>query len=264
MSRIQWEKARAVILSLYQPNREWPNLSYLAQCPTEWPQHFTPVHLAHLQAPPIGKDRSHTKAWRAAIESAAGAGELPNVLQSFILLRGVMVAGPADKFGQRHLMWEAKSYTKNLPSIAADDFHAWLLSQGATASEHIAAWFDAWRTPPAQTAPVVTAPTAPMETITETASMADGAPEQSLQPAPPDAPAPKPLQRQRAQDAAVLLQIKALGHDPQRLPKNQPGKRGVKADVRAALHNNPLLKDGTKFSKCWERLTEFNDLKYEK
>lgn len=148
MSRIKWEKAKAIISSSYKPNREWPHESYFAHCPTDWPQHFAPVHLAHLQAPPIGNDRSHTTAWQASIKSAAGAGELPNVLQPFNLARGVTVPGPADKFGQRHLRWEAQSYTKNLPGIAAEDFRTWLESQGETASEHIAAWFEARCTAP--------------------------------------------------------------------------------------------------------------------
>ncbi len=104
--------------------------------------------------------------------------------------------------------------------------------------------------------------------IDEPAPATDTAPAQTTAtPAPeavvPASDGPAPLQRQQAQESAVLAQIKALGHDPQHLPKNQPGKRGVKADVRDALGDNPMLKDGTKFDKCWERLTGFGDLKYE-
>lgn len=233
MSRIKWEKAKAIISSSYKPNREWPNESYFAHCPTDWPQHFAPVHLAHLQAPPIGKDRSHTTAWQAAIESAAGAGELPNVLQPFNRVRGATVPGPADMLGQRHLRWEAQSYTKNLPGIAAGDFQTWLKSQGETASEHIAAWFDARCTAPAQTpAPVATA---------------------SAEPA-------KPLQKSAAQDAAILRQIKDFGFDPLTVPKNQPGKAGVKSAVRNALRKDRLFTGARVFDKAWERLSKNGEI----
>lgn len=76
--------------------------------------------------------------------------------------------GPADKFGQRQLMWETQSHTKKLPGIAADNFQTWLKSQGETASEHIAAWFNARCTTPAQiAAPEVPQPAPATETKVE-------------------------------------------------------------------------------------------------
>lgn len=73
-------------------------------------------------------------------------------------------------------------------------------------------------------------------------------------PEPPAAPVVlKPVQRQAAQAAAVLDAIRAMGHNPLALPERKPGKRGVKADVRDALSNNPLF-GGTVFEKTWERL----------
>jgi len=144
MSRIKWELAKAQIWNHY------------AKSPTEWPQHFAPVHLAHLQAPPVGKDRSHTTAWQAAIESAAGAGELPNELQPFTFAPAFWGCNLEDTPSQIAAKWQAQCYTKELPGIAAGDFQTWLKSQGESASEHITAWFDARCTAPAQTpAPVV-------------------------------------------------------------------------------------------------------------
>jgi len=99
-----------------------------------------------------------------------------------------------------------------------------------------------------------TEPAAPVELADDAPVPMADAPEQSLPPAP--------LQRRQAQDAAVLAQIKALNLDPQRLPKYQPGKRGVKADVRDSLKTNKLFSGGTTFNKCWERMTQFGDIEY--
>lgn len=70
----------------------------------------------------------------------------------------------------------------------------------------------------------------------------------------------KPLQRTAAQDAAILCEIKKLGHDPMALPKNPDGKPGVKAAVRTALLSHSLFKGSTVFDKAWERLTARADI----
>ena len=70
----------------------------------------------------------------------------------------------------------------------------------------------------------------------------------------------KPIQRGAAQDAAILKQIKVLGHDPLNLPPNRAGKPGTKAAVRAALKRDRLFTGAKVFDKAWERLTENSDI----
>ena len=70
----------------------------------------------------------------------------------------------------------------------------------------------------------------------------------------------KPLQRTAAQDSAILCEIEKQGYDPLALPKNLPGKPGVKAAIRAALSENSLFTGGTVFDKAWERLTARADI----
>lgn len=70
----------------------------------------------------------------------------------------------------------------------------------------------------------------------------------------------KPLQRTAAQDFAILCEIKKQGYDPLALPKNLPGKPGVKAAIRASLSENSLFTGGTVFDKAWERLTARADI----
>lgn len=77
----------------------------------------------------------------------------------------------------------------------------------------------------------------------------------------PDKAGPaKPLQRTAAQDFAILYEIEKQGFDPLALPKNSPGKPGVKAAIRAALSENSLFTGGTVFDKAWERMTAHADI----
>lgn len=69
---------------------------------------------------------------------------------------------------------------------------------------------------------------------------------------PPTATA-KPLQRFLAQEMEVLAAIKRAGLDPLTLPKNKPGKPGVKAATREGLRGD-ILFVGTTFDKTWARL----------
>ena len=74
-------------------------------------------------------------------------------------------------------------------------------------------------------------------------------------------PAPaKPLQRGSAQDAMILTAIRKAGHNPLALPVNEPGKAGVKAEIRNALRNEKLLTGSTVFDKAWERLRKQGDI----
>lgn len=66
----------------------------------------------------------------------------------------------------------------------------------------------------------------------------------------------EPVQRSAAQDAAILNAIREAGHDPLALPKNDSGKRGIKAVIRDKLTGKHTLfpKAGTQFNKAWDRL----------
>jgi hypothetical protein len=64
----------------------------------------------------------------------------------------------------------------------------------------------------------------------------------------------KPRMRMREQEAAILETIRKFGYDPQRLPKNDEGKSGVKARVCDALKASPLFEAKTAFNKAWDRL----------
>jgi hypothetical protein len=79
---------------------------------------------------------------------------------------------------------------------------------------------------------------------------------------PASAPTKKPLSRSAAQESAILAKIRELGHDPLNLPKNSPGKRGVKAAVGAALvSKNPLFPKGsTIFKHAWDKLRDRGDI----
>ncbi len=65
-----------------------------------------------------------------------------------------------------------------------------------------------------------------------------------------------PLQRHRFQEAEILRVISDLGHCATKLPKNKPGRPGVKADVRRKF---PRWTDFV-FKKAWERLRGSGDI----
>jgi hypothetical protein len=66
---------------------------------------------------------------------------------------------------------------------------------------------------------------------------------------------PKPMQRQRAQELAILEAIRQAGSDPLRLTRNKPGISGIKAEVCDALKSDPLFIGPTVFDKAWDRLS---------
>jgi hypothetical protein len=70
----------------------------------------------------------------------------------------------------------------------------------------------------------------------------------------PNLPAPSPVPRFFAQEEAILVEIKKLGHDPLDLPRNPPGKRGIKAQVKDTLGGSGVWSGSTVFRKAWERL----------
>ena len=58
----------------------------------------------------------------------------------------------------------------------------------------------------------------------------------------------------RQQEKAILAAITSLGHDPERLPKINAGKRGVKDAVKKSLAGNDLFAAKTAFKKAWDGL----------
>lgn len=75
----------------------------------------------------------------------------------------------------------------------------------------------------------------------------------------PDGGKPVELKYQ-TQDRLILEQIKALGHDPQALPKQERGKAGVKKEVRDELDNKEPFEARTAFNQSWKRLRKYGDI----
>ncbi len=73
----------------------------------------------------------------------------------------------------------------------------------------------------------------------------------------------KPVPRSAAQDTAVLSALKALKVDPLAVPRNQPGKAGIKSKVKAALVGkcDMFQAEGQTFAKTWERLRKAGEIK---
>ncbi len=71
----------------------------------------------------------------------------------------------------------------------------------------------------------------------------------------------RPMPRQRFQENEILWVIRELGHDPRKLPKNKPGKPGVRSEVCKML-TDPMWQ-GTVFEKAWERLSQKKEIEYE-
>lgn len=72
----------------------------------------------------------------------------------------------------------------------------------------------------------------------------------------------RPMQRQVAQELAILEAIRQAGWDPLRLPRNKSGKAGIKAQVRMALNADPMFTGTTVFDGAWERLSGNGDIAF--
>lgn len=73
--------------------------------------------------------------------------------------------------------------------------------------------------------------------------------------------ATKPKQRSEAQDEAILEALRQMRHDPQRLPRNPPGKAGVKSQVWALLRTNKQVFGSYKvFRTAWQRLRDLSEI----
>jgi len=76
-----------------------------------------------------------------------------------------------------------------------------------------------------------------------------------------DKPQAARLMASTVQDAEILRAIERAGYDPKRLPKNEPGKPGVKKVVRDVLKKQPPFKDSVKvFDHAWDRLRQSGDI----
>ena len=64
-------------------------------------------------------------------------------------------------------------------------------------------------------------------------------------------PKKTPRIKMRQQQDAVLAAIRKAGYDPARLPKQEPGKPWVKAEVWDILENNPLFEKRKAFDNAW-------------
>lgn len=64
----------------------------------------------------------------------------------------------------------------------------------------------------------------------------------------------RPVQRQHAQEQAIMRLIREAGHDPLQLPMNEPGKPGIKSHVRNLVMRDPIFTGAKVFDKAWERL----------
>lgn len=71
----------------------------------------------------------------------------------------------------------------------------------------------------------------------------------------------KPMPRKKTQgmlqEEIILTYIKELGYEPTRLPRNEPGRKGIKAEVRAEIEiGQEPFKTLKIFNNVWQRLRE--------
>ena len=79
---------------------------------------------------------------------------------------------------------------------------------------------------------------------------------------PSSTKAAKPPQQLREQEKAILACIANLGHDPKQLPKNPPGKPGVKKEIRIKLNGKPPFEAKSAFKHAWDRLLDGGEIVY--
>lgn len=214
-----------------------------------WPDSFKPERIAVLQRPykwwPL-KDREYEKsvlckAYEDGLNAAVASGALVSITKTEQVVtdhkekfEGLDYSDPfvrRNVYGEREFKPKYSSIPvygdKEFTHITAPAFAAWLAAQrDNTPSPHIQAWFDA----------VGVAGAADLDTL------------------------PKPLQRTAAQAAAILHELDKQGYDPLALPKNLPGKPGVKAAIRAAIDGKGLFVGKTVFDKSWDSLRACGDI----
>lgn len=73
-----------------------------------------------------------------------------------------------------------------------------------------------------------------------------------------------PKQRSQARMEAIVAQLRSMGYEPLALPRNSAGKRGVKAETKAALGNKGIWAGTTVFNRAWEHLMKNQTIAYRK
>jgi hypothetical protein len=74
--------------------------------------------------------------------------------------------------------------------------------------------------------------------------------------------AASPISRARAQDAAILAEIRICNHDPLKLTKAPAGKPGVKAEIRKRLIlQTDIFVSRKVFEDAWQRLRDQDDIR---
>jgi len=74
----------------------------------------------------------------------------------------------------------------------------------------------------------------------------------------------KTRRRQLDQVEAIVAEIRRQGFEPLDIPKIEPGKRGLKAQVSTALQKTPLFGSVKVFDNAWERALKGRDIAYKK
>lgn len=70
----------------------------------------------------------------------------------------------------------------------------------------------------------------------------------------------RPVQRQHAQEQAIMRLIREAGHDPLQLPMNEPGKPGIKSHVKKLAVRDSLFTGANVFGKAWDRLRSSGEI----
>lgn len=84
-------------------------------------------------------------------------------------------------------------------------------------------------------------------------------------PSKSEAPQERPKQKLLLQEEAIINWLNLNGFNPLELPKNEQGKRGVRADCRDYfLAEKPYLFTKDTFKKTWQRLLSSEQIKYVK
>lgn len=91
---------------------------------------------------------------------------------------------------------------------------------------------------------------------------APAAPPEAVLIPPPAAPddGTRPVQRQHAQEQAIMRLIREAGHDPLQLPMNEPGKPGIKSHVKKLAVRDSLFTGANVFGKAWDRLRSSGEI----
>ena len=73
-----------------------------------------------------------------------------------------------------------------------------------------------------------------------------------------------PLGKLRHQEKTIVKKLEGERYDPLKLPKPPPGKKGVKAEIWAALkEQKKTFQSRNVFNKTWKRLSKNGEIKYQ-